>query len=216
MPDHPAAVFVVDDDASVRATLKATLTAAGLLVETFSCAADFLAAIDGDRAGCLVLDIRLTGMSGPELQQRLDEHQAIVPIVFLTGHADVVLAVEAMQHGVVDFIQHPFRDCDLIERVGRALERDRNNRAALRLPAAIRERIERLGSSEREILARLTAGEPEPQIAHELGLSLRSVEIVRAQLMEKLSACSRGHLARLAAEAARATDATTAGAGRAP
>lgn len=203
MPDHPAAVFVVDDDASVRAALCAALTSAGLLVESFSSAAEFLEALDTERAGCLVLDIRLADMSGAELQQRLDERQAIVPIVFMTGHADVVLAVEAMQHGVVDFIQHPFRDCDLIERVGHALERDRCNRATLKVPAAIQERIERLGTTEREILGRLAAGDPEAGIARELGLSLRSVEIVRAQLMEKLSACSRGHLARLAAEAAR-------------
>ena len=204
MPDPAAAVFVVDDDASVRAALCAALRSAGLLVESFGSATEFLDAYDTERAGCLVLDIRLAGMSGPELQQRLDERQAIVPIVFLTGHADVVLAVEAMQHGVVDFIQHPFRDCDLIERVGHALERDRCNRAALKRPAAIRERIERLSGTDREILGRLAAGEREAAIAHELGLSLRSVEIVRAQLMEKLSACSRGHLARLAAEAARA------------
>lgn len=204
MPDPAAAVFVIDDDASVRATLCAALTSAGLLVESFGSATEFLAAYDTERAGCLVLDIRLAGMSGPELQQRLDERQAIVPIVFLTGHADVVLAVEAMQHGVVDFIQHPFRDCDLIERVGHALERDRCNREALKLPAAILERIQRLSDTDREILGRLAAGEREADIARGLGLSLRSVEIVRARLMEKLSACSRGHLARLAAEAAGA------------
>lgn len=204
MPDPPAAVFVVDDDASVRSALRAALTSAGLRVETFSSAAEFLDAFDTDRAGCLVLDIRLTGMSGRELQQRLDERQAIVPILFLTAHADVVLAVEALQHGGVDFIQHPFRDCDLIERVGQALERDRSNRAALSVPAAIREQIGRLSATEREILARLAAGESEAQVARETGHSLRTVESVRAQLMEKLSACSCGHLARLAAAAARA------------
>ncbi len=203
MSNHPAAVFVVEDDASVRASLRTALIAAGLNVETFGSAAEFLAAFEPDRAGCLVLDIRLAGMTGPELQMRLDERRAIVPILFLTGHGDVVLAVEAMQRGAVDFIQHPFRDCDFIERVGLALERDRSNRAALAAPAAIRERIERLSATDREVLERLALGESEALIARELGQSLRAVEIVCAQLMEKLCACSRGHLARLAAEAAK-------------
>ena len=203
MPDQPA-VFVVDDDDSVRASLTAVLTSAGLAVETFGSAAEFLDGFDADRAGCLLLDIRMPGMSGSELQEWLDRRQAIVPIVFLTGHGDVVLAVEAMQHGAVDFVRHPVRGCDLLERVGHALERDRTNRAALQRPAVIRERIDGLSTTEREVLALLAAGEPEAAIARALGLGLRAVEIARAQLMQKLCACSRGHLARLAAEATRA------------
>lgn len=204
MPDSPVAVFVVDDDAAVRAALTAALSSAGWHVECFRSAHDFLACFDAERAGCLVLDIRPADMTGVELQRELDARQAITPIVFLTGHGDVVLAIEAMQHGAVDFLQHPVRDSDLLERVRHALERDRCNRAALELPAAICERIERLDAGDREVLGHLVAGETEPEIARTLGQSLRSVEIARARLMEALGACSRGHLARLAARAARA------------
>ena len=203
MPDHPA-VYVVDSDAAVRASLAAVLTSAGLAVEAYGSAAEFLAAFDAERGGCLLLDIRVPDMSAAQLRECLNERRAMVPIVFLTGHADVMLAIEAMQHGAADFVQHPCRDCEVLERVCHALERDRSNRANLRQPEAIAARIAALGATEREVLDRLAAGASEAAIARELGLGLAAVESVRARLMQTLCACSRGHLARLAAEAARA------------
>ena len=138
MKEKPATVFVVDDDDAVRTSLRLLLKSVGLPVETFTSAQEFLDSFDADRAGCLVLDIRMPGMSGLELQQRLNEIHAIMPIVFITGHGDVPMAVEAMQHGAVDFIQKPFRDQDLIDRINQALEKDRDNRAGLRERDAIR------------------------------------------------------------------------------
>ena len=110
MKDTPSTIFVVDDDDAVRTSLRLLLKSVGLPVESFSSAQEFLDAFDAERAGCLVLDIRMPGMSGLELQQKLNEMHAIIPIVFITGHGDVPMAVEAMQHGAIDFIQKPFRD----------------------------------------------------------------------------------------------------------
>ena len=124
-------IFVVDDDSAVRDALKLLLRSVGQAVETFGSAQEFLDAYSDDRPGCLVLDIRMPGMSGLELQQKLNERHSILPIIFITGHGDVPMAVEAMQAGAVDFIQKPFRDQDLIDRINQALEKDGNNRAAL-------------------------------------------------------------------------------------
>jgi DNA-binding NtrC family response regulator len=121
-PARPT-IFVVDDDAAVRDALKLLLRSVGHAVETFGSAQEFLDAYGEDRAGCLVLDIRMPGMSGLELQQKLNEKHSILPIIFITGHGDVPMAVEAMQAGAVDFIQKPFRDQDLIDRINQALEK---------------------------------------------------------------------------------------------
>ena len=121
MKDTPSTIFVVDDDDAVRTSLRLLLKSVGLPVETFSSAQEFLDAFDAERAGCLVLDIRMPGMSGLELQQKLNEMHAIIPIVFITGHGDVPMAVEAMQHGAIDFIQKPFRDQELIDRINHCL-----------------------------------------------------------------------------------------------
>ncbi|HVF18198.1 MAG TPA: response regulator transcription factor, partial [Steroidobacteraceae bacterium] len=135
-------IFIVDDDAAVRDALKLLLRSVGQAVETFGSAQEFLDAYSEDRAGCLVLDIRMPGMSGLELQQKLNEKHSILPIIFITGHGDVPMAVEAMQAGAVDFIQKPFRDQDLIDRINQALEKDNSNRAALGERNDIRKRLE--------------------------------------------------------------------------
>ena len=158
MKDKPSTVFVVDDDDAVRASLRLLLKSVGLPVETYASAQEFLGGYDPDRAGALVLDIRMPGMSGLELQQKLNEIHAIVPIVFITGHGDVPMAVEAMQHGAVDFIQKPFRDQDLIDRINQALEKDRENRDGLRERDGIRRRIGHLTPREREVLDLVTKG----------------------------------------------------------
>jgi FixJ family two-component response regulator len=205
MKEKPATVFVVDDDDAVRTSLRLLLKSVGLPVETFASAQEFLDSFDAERAGCLVLDIRMPGMSGLELQQRLNEIHAIVPIVFITGHGDVPMAVEAMQHGAVDFIQKPFRDQDLIDRINQALEKDRDNRAGLRERDAIRRRMQQLTPREREVLDLVTQGKANKVIAGDLNVSQRTVEIHRARVMEKMGASSLAHLVRMVIEAERAT-----------
>ena len=193
-------IFVVDDDAAVRDALKLLLRSVGHAVETFGSAQEFLDAYGEDRAGCLVLDIRMPGMSGLELQQKLNEQHSILPIIFITGHGDVPMAVEAMQAGAVDFIQKPFRDQDLIDRINQALDKDSSNRAALGERNDIRRRLETLTPREREVLDLVVHGKANKVIAGDLKLSQRTVEIHRARVMEKMQASSLAHLVRMVLE----------------
>jgi RNA polymerase sigma factor (sigma-70 family) len=205
MKEKPPTVFVVDDDDAVRTSLRLLLKSVGLPVETFASAQEYLDGAEGDRSGCLVLDIRMPGMSGLELQQRLNETHSIIPIVFITGHGDVPMAVEAMQHGAVDFIQKPFRDQDLIDRINQALEKDRENREGLRERDAIHKRMQQLTPREREVLDLVTQGKANKVIAGDLDVSQRTVEIHRARVMEKMGASSLAHLVRMVIEANRET-----------
>jgi two-component system response regulator FixJ len=193
-------IFIVDDDAAVRDALKLLLRSVGQAVETFGSAQEFLDAYSEDRPGCLVLDIRMPGMSGLELQQKLNEKHSILPIIFITGHGDVPMAVEAMQAGAVDFIQKPFRDQDLIDRINQALEKDSANRAALGERNDIRRRLETLTPREREVLDLVVHGKANKVIAGDLKLSQRTVEIHRARVMEKMQASSLAHLVRMVLE----------------
>lgn len=197
-------IFVVDDDSAVRDALKLLLRSVGQAVETYGSAQEFLDAYSEDRAGCLVLDIRMPGMSGLELQQRLNERHSILPIIFITGHGDVPMAVEAMQAGAVDFIQKPFRDQDLIDRINQALEKDSSNRAALGERNDIRRRLETLTPREREVLDLVVHGKANKVIAGDLNLSQRTVEIHRARVMEKMQASSLAHLVRMVLEVGQA------------
>jgi two-component system response regulator FixJ len=197
-------IFVVDDDAAVRDALKLLLRSVGQSVETFASAQEFLDAYSEDRPGCLVLDIRMPGMSGLELQQKLNERHSILPIIFITGHGDVPMAVEAMQAGAVDFIQKPFRDQDLIDRINQALEKDAANRAALGERNDIRRRLETLTPREREVLDLVVRGKANKVIAGDLKLSQRTVEIHRARVMEKMQASSLAHLVRMVLEVGQA------------
>jgi two-component system response regulator FixJ len=197
-------IFVVDDDAAVRDALKLLLRSVGQAVETFSSGQEFIDAYSEDRPGCLVLDIRMPGMSGLELQQKLNERHSILPIIFITGHGDVPMAVEAMQAGAVDFIQKPFRDQDLIDRINQALEKDNNNRAALGERNDIRRRLETLTPREREVLDLVVHGKANKVIAGDLKLSQRTVEIHRARVMEKMQASSLAHLVRMVLEVGQA------------
>ena len=197
-------IFVVDDDAAVRDALKLLLRSVGQAVETFGSGQEFIDAYSEDRPGCLVLDIRMPGMSGLELQQKLNERHSILPIIFITGHGDVPMAVEAMQAGAVDFIQKPFRDQDLIDRINQALEKDNNNRAALGERNDIRRRLETLTPREREVLDLVVHGKANKVIAGDLKLSQRTVEIHRARVMEKMQASSLAHLVRMVLEVGQA------------
>ena len=193
---HPI-VFVVDDDESVRTSIRFLLKSVGLDNQAFASAAEFLAAYDPAQPGCLVLDVRMPGMSGLELQDQLNLRGATLPVIFITGHGDIPMAVEAMQHGAHDFLQKPFRDQDLIHRIQQALAKDAKTRAALEEHDRIRSRLETLTPREREVLALMTQGKPNKIMAHELGVSQRTVEIHRARVMEKSGAVSLAQLVRM-------------------
>jgi len=193
-------VFVVDDDSAVRDALKLLLRSVGHPVETYGSGQDFLDGYPDDQPGCLVLDIRMPGMSGLELQQQLNTRHSLLPIIFITGHGDVPMAVEAMQAGAMDFIQKPFRDQDLLDRINQALDKDASNRAALSERNAIRKRLETLTPREREVMDLVVDGKANKVIAGDLNLSQRTVEIHRARVMEKMQATSLAHLVRMVLE----------------
>jgi len=190
-------VFVVDDDAAVRNSLRLLVKSVGLTATALASAQEFLASYDPLQPGCLVLDVRMPGMSGLELQQRLNLRGAVLPVIFITGHGDVPMAVEAMQHGAFDFLQKPFRDQDLMDRIQRALEKDRANRAELGKRSHIREQHETLTPREREVLALVASGKANKVMAADLGVSQRTIEIHRARVMEKMGASSLAHLVRM-------------------
>jgi two-component system response regulator FixJ len=197
MEDRGPTVFIVDDDDAVRGALRLLLKSVGLAATTLSSAQDFLATYDPQQPGCLILDVRMPGMSGLELQQQLNLRGAIIPVIFITGHGDIPMAVEAMQQGAFDFLQKPFRDQDLIDRIQRALAKDQTGRAELRERARIKQRLETLTAREREVLELVTSGKPNKIMAADLGVSQRTVEIHRARVMEKMGASSLAQLVRM-------------------
>lgn len=197
MQQQAPTVFVVDDDEGVRNSLRFLLKSVGLATRPLASAGEFLETYKPSQPGCLVLDVRMPGMSGLELQQQLNLRGAVIPVIFITGHGDIAMAVEAMQQGAFDFLQKPFRDQDLIDRIQRALERDARNRASLEQHAKIRERLDSLTPREREVLALMTRGKPNKVMAAELGVSQRTVEIHRARVMEKSGAASLAQLVRM-------------------
>ncbi|HWW19690.1 MAG TPA: response regulator transcription factor [Steroidobacteraceae bacterium] len=190
-------VFIVDDDEAVRNSLRLLVKSVGLSATTLVSAQEFLASYDPLQPGCLVLDVRMPGMSGLELQQQLNLRGAVIPVIFITGHGDVPMAVAAMQQGAFDFLQKPFRDQDLMDRIQRALEKDGANRAELGERSRIREQYETLTPREREVLALVTSGKANKVMAADLGLSQRTIEIHRARVMEKMGASSLAHLVRM-------------------
>lgn len=190
-------VFVVDDDAGVRDSLRFLLKSVGLATKTLGSAAEFLESYDVSQSGCLVLDVRMPAMSGLELQQRLNVRGAMIPVIFITGHGDIPMAVEAMQHGAFDFLQKPFRDQDLIDRLQKALAQDAKNRLELKQRDQVRSRFDTLTPREHEVLALMVRGLPNKIMAAELGVSQRTVEIHRARVMEKTAAGSLAQLVRM-------------------
>ncbi len=198
-----ATVFVVDDDEAVRSSLRLLLKSVGLPVSLHASAQEFLASYDPAQPGCLVLDIRMPGMSGLELQRHLSLRGAIIPIVFVTGHGDVPMAVEAMQYGAFDFLQKPFRDQDLIDRVQRAFEKDASTRRDLGEIGRIQARLASLTAREREVLVLVTSGKANKVVAAELKVSPRTVEIHRARVMEKMETQSLAQLVRMVMEVER-------------
>lgn len=194
---YVATIFVVDDDPGVQQALRLLFRSVGYRTEVFGTAQQFLDSYNDQWAGCIVLDIRMPGMSGLELQQQLNERHSILPIVFMTGHGDVPMAVEAMQAGAVDFIQKPFHDQDLLDRIAHAVNRDAENRRVLHEQHEIRKRLKLLTPREREIMDLVVDGKANKVIAADLNLSQRTVEIHRARVMEKMQAASLAHLVRM-------------------
>jgi len=190
-------VFVVDDDSAVRASIRVLLKSAGIASTALASAQEFLEAYDPGQPGCLVLDIRMPGMDGIELQRQLKLRGATIPVIFITGRADIPMAVEAMQHGAFDFLQKPFRDHELIGRVQRALTRDLETHQTLADQQSLHTRLTSLTPREREVLDLLVNGMSNKVIAGELGLSRRTVEIHRAHVMEKMAVRSVAQLVRV-------------------
>ena len=214
--DAQALVIVVDDDEAVRSSTRLLLKSVGLPAVTYSSAQEFLDNYDEQQPGCVVLDVRMPGMSGLELQQFLNLRGAVIPVIFITGHGDIPMAVEAMQQGAFDFLQKPFRDQDLLDRVQRALEKDKGNRALLREKTRIQERRDSLTPREREILELMTRGKPNKVMAADLGVSQRTVEIHRARVMEKMGASSLAQLVRMVMDLDSATAEPTLAPSRPP
>lgn len=190
-------VYVVDDDAAIRAAMTALLDAAGYRCVVFSSADELLASIPAAPAGCLVLDIGLPGMSGLELQDELARRDSKIPIIFITGGADVPVAVGAMRKGAVDFLLKPFNDELLIERIEATLRLDAEQREEHDIDASVEERMRELTDREREVLNLVVTGKPNKVIAYDLGVSQRTVEIHRSRVMKKMRARSLAELVRM-------------------
>ncbi len=190
-------VMVVDDDSGVRNAMRTLLKSVGIQSTLYASAQEFLGAYQPTQPGCLVLDIRMPGMSGLELQQELNLRGAVIPVIFMSGHGDIPMAVEAMQHGAFDFLQKPFRDQDLLDRIQRAIVKDGELRKSLGEHTRIRAHLESLTPREREVLDLMTQGKQNKAIAQVLDVSPRTVEIHRARVMEKMGAQSVAELVRM-------------------
>ncbi len=198
MPDERPIVYVVDDNVGVRRSIRLLMRSIGLQSEALSSAQEFLDSYDGDQPGCLVLDIRMPGMSGLELQEKLAAMGASIPIIFITAHGDVPMAVESLKAGAFDFIQKPFRDQKLIDSVQKALDADVSRRREMASRRETESKLAKLTKREREVMQLVVAGKPNKGIAQELNISERTVEIHRARVMMKMKAESLAALVRMA------------------
>ena len=198
MSEDQAIVFIVDDDPSVRNGLDALLRSVALKVQTFSSAEEFLRSTRPDAPGCIVLDIRLPGPSGLDLQRELLKTGDYPPIIFISGHADVPVSVRAMKDGAIEFLTKPFRDHDLLEAIQLGIARDRMRRENARAMAELRARFETLTPREREVMALIATGRSNKQVGGKLDVAEITVKVHRAQVMRKMEAHSLVDLARMA------------------
>jgi FixJ family two-component response regulator len=190
-------VYVVDDDSSVREAIKSLIRSVGLRVETFGTAQEFLKSARPDAPGCVVLDVRLPGLSGLDLQRELAANGINLPVIFITGHGDIPMSVRAMKAGALEFLTKPFRDQDLLDAIQQALERDRGARQQRSETAELRERFDSLTAREREVMGLVVSGLLNKQIAGELGTSEVTIKIHRSQVMKKMGAGSLAELVRM-------------------
>lgn len=190
-------VFVVDDDPSIRSTLTFLLNSVGLAVESFESADGFLQRKLPDAPSCLVLDVRLRGLSGLEFQRELAARNIRIPVIFLTGHGDIPMTVRAMKNGAVEFLTKPFRDQDLLDAIRVALERDRGQREEEKEITELRKRFESLTPREREVISMVVTGMLNKQVAVQLGTAENTVKVHRSRAMEKMHAQSLADLVRM-------------------
>jgi FixJ family two-component response regulator len=198
MPASPAKVFVVDDDQAVRNSLRLLFKTVNIEAVTFESGDAFLHDYDGDWQGCIVLDIRMPGTSGLEVQKILQERGNTLPVIFITGHGDVPMAVEAMQQGAFDFVQKPFRDQELVDRVSQALSRNQQKQETTLHQRQVQACFAELTPREKEVMGCVVKGQANKVIAMDLDVSQRTVEIHRARVMEKMRARSLADLVRMA------------------
>jgi len=197
MAENPV-VYVVDDDEGIRSSLESLIRSVGLSVQTFASAQDFLQGQRGSAPGCLVLDVRLPGLSGLDLQSELAKAEIHTPIVFITGHGDIPMSVRAIKAGAVEFLTKPFRDQDLLDAIQQAIERDQVLRQERGEIEELRGRVLSLTPREKEVMKLVVSGLLNKQIAAELGTSVVTVKLQRAGVMHKMGANSLAHLVRMA------------------
>ena len=198
MPDANATVLVIDDDPDLRASIGRLLRSLGLNAQLFASISDFLKSDPPDGPTCLVLDVRLPGQSGLDLQRELAAANRELPIVFITGHGDIPMSVQAMKGGAIEFLTKPFRDQELLDAIQLGLSRDRARRANQKVLAALRERFESLSPREREIMIQVAHGRLSKQIAGDIGIAEATVKVHRSRLMHKMKARSLPELSRMA------------------
>jgi FixJ family two-component response regulator len=198
MTDPDPIVFIVDDDLSVRRSTERLIRSAGFKVLTFTSAREFLASPRPEGPACLVLDVRMPGLSGMELQRELTQSGIHIPIIFITGHGDIPMSVRAMKAGAVEFLTKPFRSRSLLEAVGAAIETDRSANKARSETRELRQRYEQLTPREREVMALVVAGQLNKQVASELSTTERTIKFHRAHIMQKMGVESLADLVRMA------------------
>jgi two-component system, LuxR family, response regulator FixJ len=192
-----AVVYVLDDDEGMRRALSSILATIGFRVVAYAVPSQFLAQHDASQHSCLILDIRMPEMSGLQVQQQLNKQGSMLPVIFITGHADVPMAVQAMKEGAFDFLEKPFREQDLVDRINDALQQDAENRKAVLRLAELRKHFDSLSQRERQVLELIVDGRANKVIATDLNLSERTVEIHRAAVLEKMGARSIAHLVKI-------------------